>query len=43
MRCGQLMTYNMNYIHVKFQDRQQKWAGVRVEVKNNGDGEDLGD
>ena len=32
-RYGQLMTDDMNYIHVKFQDLQQKWAGVWVEVQ----------
>ena len=32
-RYGQLMTDYMNYIHVKFQDLQQKQAGVRVEVQ----------
>ena len=32
-RCGQLMTGNVNYIHLKFQDLQQKRVGVRVEVQ----------
>ena len=30
---GQLMTDNMNFMCVKFQDLQQKRAGVRVEVQ----------
>ena len=33
----------MIFILVKIQDLQQKWARVRVEVKINRDGEDLGD
>ena len=30
---GQLKADNMIFIHVNFQDLQQKWAGVRVEVQ----------
>ena len=33
VRYGQLMTDDMNYMHVKFQDFQQKRAGVRVEAQ----------
>ena len=43
MRYGQLIADKMIFIHIKFQDLQQKWARVRLEVKNNRDGEDLGD
>ena len=32
-RYGQLTTDGINYIHVKFQDLQQKRTGVRVEVE----------
>ena len=35
------MTDNMNYIHVKFQNLQQR-SLARLRNKNNGDGEDLG-
>ena len=33
MQYGQLMADNMNFEHVKFQDLQEKRAGVRVEVQ----------
>ena len=42
-RYGQVMIADMNYIHLKFQDLQQKRAGARIEVQKNVDGEDLGD
>ena len=41
MRNGQIKAGNLIFIHVNFQDLQQKRAGVRVEVQKNGDGEDL--
>ena len=40
-RYGSIEAGNMIFIHVNFQDLQQKRAGVWVEVQNNGDGKIL--
>ena len=41
-RYGQMKAGNMIFIHMNFQDLQQKRAGCGLRYKNNGDGEDLG-
>ena len=41
VRYGQLIADNMTFIHVKFQDLQQKRAGVMLEVQKIGMGKIL--
>ena len=41
INTGQIKAGNYIFIHMNFQDLQQKRAGVQVEVQKYGDGEDL--